>query len=179
MATTGSGTRTSRSPLLACSTGSMWICTSSISPPASLPFGPLRPVHRDAAMRHHRRDAAGRARRSLVPDPEIPCEQCSQSGDAFLAVAEAAAGSPKSLRCVIVKVEFNAAAPCPVPVKQEMIAWWGPTILNISAAANRRRSTLSPRKSGLLIPVNRKMRLGKPTPVTKTASRCRWRNRRY
>ena len=27
------------------------------------------------------------------------------------------------------KVAIHAAAPCPVPVKQEMIAWWGPIIL--------------------------------------------------
>ena len=26
------------------------------------------------------------------------------------------------------KVAVHAAAPCPVPVKEQMIAWWGPMI---------------------------------------------------
>ena len=26
------------------------------------------------------------------------------------------------------KAVFHAAAPCPVPVKEQMIAWWGPIV---------------------------------------------------
>ena len=42
-----------------------------------------------------------------------------------------------SLQCAI-----HAAAPCPIPVKEQMIEWWGPIIWEYYAGTERNGSTL-------------------------------------
>ena len=51
--------------------------------------------------------------------------------------ATRAAADVSSLRCVI-----HAAAPCPVPVKEQMIAWWGPVIWEYYAGTEGMGMTL-------------------------------------
>ena len=97
---------------------------------AAVPRRPAALLHERAPdRRHRRRDGALRrravpgdsSRRTPSPTPRS-CRRCS-FGCSSCPADVRSSYDVSSLRCVI-----HAAAPCPVPVKQQMIEWFGPVI---------------------------------------------------
>ena len=54
--------------------------------------------------------------------------------DDVRAHAQAARGGAEALRPLLAAAAIHVAAPCPIPVKEAMIEWWGPIILEYYAA---------------------------------------------
>ncbi len=76
------------------------------------------------------RDHGALRRRGLpAPGREAHGHAFAAGADDVRAHAEAAATTcARSTTCPALKCAIHAAAPCPVPIKEQMIDWWGPII---------------------------------------------------
>jgi long-chain acyl-CoA synthetase len=107
--------------------------TVYLSPAPLYHAAPLRfnmTVH--APGRHLRGDGTLRRRRLPAPGPAAPHHPHPAGAHDVRAHAQAARCRAQ-VRLSSLKCAIHAAAPCPVPVKEQMIAWWGPVMMEYYA----------------------------------------------
>ena len=101
-----------------------------LSPAPLYHAAPLRFMLGAMGARRHRR-GHGALRRRAVPGTRRapPRDPHPGRADHVRAHAQAARGGARPVRHVVAaRCVVHAAAPCPIPVKQQMIEWWGPII---------------------------------------------------
>ena len=88
--------------------------------------------HRD--RRHHRHHAPLRSGGGAPPDRALPaCQNSQWVPTHFIRLLRLPEAVRKRYDVSSLKVAVHAAAPCPVPVKEAMIEWWGDAIMEYYA----------------------------------------------
>ena len=102
---------------------------------AAVPLGAASERGGDAAARFDRRDH-GALRPGAIPATRraLPRDELADGADDVLAAAEAARRGEAQYDLSSLEKIVHAAAPCPVPVKEAMIEWWGPIIVEYYGA---------------------------------------------